>query len=163
MPSVANTQFSRKFRNHLTTNTLPLRELIQRPKIHLPHCETCLTSPRNMPDRGSKDGQSQLERCLTANWEVGFWSHISQNPRFRALFHAKSSTNFFTKKQDKRLCVLQPSVHPSPMVQRSAHNLLRLNNGSYLPEQVWPQTMFRALIAHYCCSPIFSHAECFYI
>ena len=46
-------------------------------KHGLSHCETCLTSPRNMPNRGSKDGQSQLERCLTANWEVGFRSPIS--------------------------------------------------------------------------------------
>lgn len=62
MPSVANTQFSRRFRNHLTTNTLPFQQLTQHPKIHLPHCETWSFALRNMPNLTSEHAQSRLER-----------------------------------------------------------------------------------------------------
>ena len=67
MSSVANTRFSRRFRNHLTTNILPLRELIQRPKIHLPHCETWSFALRNMPNLTSEHARSRLERWPIAS------------------------------------------------------------------------------------------------
>ena len=67
MPSVANTRFSRRFRNHLTINTLPFRQLTQHPKIHLPHCETWSFALRNMPNLTSEHAQSRLERWPIAS------------------------------------------------------------------------------------------------
>ena len=62
MPSDANTRFSRKFRNHLIINALSFQELSQRPKIHLPHCETWSFALRNMPNLTSEHARSRLER-----------------------------------------------------------------------------------------------------
>lgn len=67
MSSVANTQFSRKFRNHLTTNALSFQELSQHPKIHLPHCETWSFVGRNMPNLTSEHTRSRLERWPIAS------------------------------------------------------------------------------------------------
>lgn len=67
MPSVANTRFSRKLRNHLTTNTLSFQELTQHPKNHLPHCETWSFALRNMPNLTSEHARSRLERWPIAS------------------------------------------------------------------------------------------------
>ena len=75
MPSVANTRFSRKFRNILTINTLPFQQLIQHPKFHLPHCETWSFALRNMPNPTSEHARSRLERWPIATRKMpnGKW------------------------------------------------------------------------------------------
>lgn len=67
MPSVANTQFSRKFRNRLTISTLSFQQLTQHLKIHLPHCETWSFALQNMPNLTSEHAQSRLERWPIAS------------------------------------------------------------------------------------------------
>ena len=62
MPSVANTRFSRKFRNILTNSHLSFQRRIQHAKFHLPHCETWSFVIRNMPNPTTKHARSRLER-----------------------------------------------------------------------------------------------------
>lgn len=75
MPSVANTRFSRKFRNHLTISTLSFRKPIQYPKFHLPHCETWSFALQNMPNPTTKHARSRLERWPIATRKMpnGKW------------------------------------------------------------------------------------------
>ena len=137
MPSVANTRFSRKFRNHLTINALSFQRLIQHPKSHLPHCETWSFALRNMPNPTTKHARSRRERWPIATRKMpnGKWgsrffvAHLVKSAFLRAisrkiihqLFHQKvgqTATRFATVSPP---VAHAPTLHTQPITanQRS--------------------------------------------
>lgn len=60
--SLPNTRFSAHFRNNLIVSDLSSEGLALYSKLRIPHDETCLTEPRNMPNLRTIAYLSSLER-----------------------------------------------------------------------------------------------------
>lgn len=111
--SLPNTRFSVRFRNNLIVSDLSSEGLALHSKLRIPHDETCLTEPRNMPNLRTIAYLSSLERWPFATRKMpngngsshtshSRWTSEAPETTFSLLFVRLSMTRFCVILHDKR-------------------------------------------------------------